>query len=185
RKFFEGFDFAMSSRPVNGGSVSIPTEKKETPKEKEIPKEKEKISSASLNAEQLAKEFSVYNLILAYRKKGHLIAKTNPIRERKDRGANLDLKYFGLSEDDLSKEFESGKFIGLGKVSLKKIVEHLVKCYAHHVGVEYNSLINQEKIDWLEKEVETTILKPFSLDQRSRILEKRNQGVMFEKFLHT
>ena len=171
RKFFEGFDFAISHTTDNGTSAPLSDEKKSV--------------STSLNTQQLTKEFSVYNLILAYRKKGHLIAKTNPIRERKDRGANLDLKYFGLNDDDLNAEFESGRFIGLGRTSLKKILEHLTKCYAYHVGVEYNSLINQEKIDWLEKEVETTILNPFSLDQRRRILEKLNQGVMFEKFLHT
>ena len=47
------------------------------------------------------KEIRVYRLILGYRNKGHLIADTNPIRKRKDRGANLDLAFFGLSEADL------------------------------------------------------------------------------------
>lgn len=167
RKFFEGFDFAINYAADNGHEVA------------------EKKSASAVDLSSLTKEFSVYNIILAYRKKGHLIAKTNPIRERKDRGANLELKYFGLNEGDLDTEFQAGKSIGLGKTSLKNILEHLQKCYAHHVGVEYNSLINQEKIDWLEKEIETTILKPFSLGQRRRILEKLNQGVIFEKFLHT
>lgn len=168
RKFFEGFDFAVSSHAVNGAPASAA-----------------KAVAGPVNIQQLTKEFSVYSLILAYRKKGHLIAKTNPIRERKDRGADLELKYFGLGENDLNEEFEAGKFIGLEKASLKKIIEQLIKCYAYHVGVEYDSLINPEKIDWLEKEVETTIRQPFTLDQRRRILEKLNQGVMFEKFLHT
>lgn len=170
RKFFEGFDFAISHVTGNG---NIATEKI--------------VSSLSIpvDASQLAKEFAVYNLILAYRKKGHLVAKTNPIRERKDRGANLDLKYFWLSDNDLNVEFEAGKFVGLEKASLQIILDHLKKCYAYHVGVEYNSLINQTKIDWLEKEVETTLLQPFSLEQSRRILEKLNQGVVFEKFLHT
>jgi 2-oxoglutarate dehydrogenase E1 component len=171
RKFFEGFDFAMSSQATNGASMPV------SPGEKTV--------SVSLDSTQLAKELAVYNLILAYRKKGHLIAKTNPIRERKDRGANLDLKYFGLSNDDLNFEFEAGKFTGLGKTTLKNILEHLQKCYAHHVGVEYHSLVNQERIDWLEKEVETTVLQTFSIEQRRRIFEKLNQGVIFEKFLHT
>ena len=69
----------------------------------------------------------------------------------------MNLKYFGLKDEDLNTEFEAGKFIGLGRTSLQNIIKSFTKCYAHHVGVEYNSLINQTKIDWLEKEVETTI----------------------------
>src|SRR5881628_129985 len=84
--------------------------------------------------------------MLAYRKKGHLIAKTNPIRERKNRGANLDLKYFGLSEGDLQQSFASGQFIGLGTTSLQKIIEKLNSIYAGHVGVEYQYMNNQNRV---------------------------------------
>src|SRR5262249_4235635 len=82
RKFFEGFDFAVSStKPTNGNGAAI-TEKKE-------------ISAEPAAAVDWLKEIQVYRMILGYRNKGHLIAKTNPIRERKDRGANLDLSFFG------------------------------------------------------------------------------------------
>ena len=80
KKFFEGFDFAVSnvSTPVNG--------------QKSVAGEKSSASSVDWS-----KEIGVYRLITKYRSKGHLIAKTNPIRERIDRGADLDLKHFGLS----------------------------------------------------------------------------------------
>ena len=80
RKFFEGFDFAISNG-VNGHAVAVT----------------EPATNFAVDANQLGKEFAVYNLILAYRKNGHLVANTNPIRKRKDRGANLDLNFFGLS----------------------------------------------------------------------------------------
>ena len=168
RKFFEGFDFAQSSGNFNGKNIAEKTEVKT-------------ISDLS----QLPKEFAVYNLILAYRKKGHLAANTNPIRPRKDRGANLEINYFGLDEADLNTEFESTNFAGLGRTTLRKLIEHLKKVYTNHVGIEYNSLINETRIEWLEKEIETTLLLPLSIEKQRRILEKLNQGVMFEKFLHT
>ncbi len=165
RRFFEGFDFAVSQgRPTNGTADA-------------------KTGSAVVT--NLDKEFSVYQLIQAYRKKGHLEAKTNPIRERKDRGANLELKNFGLADSDLNTEFEAGKFIGLGKTSLKNIVDHLVKCYASNVGVEYSALNKMDRIEWLAKAVEKEFFNPLPLEQKKRILEKLNQGVIFEKFLHT
>ncbi|HQY18029.1 MAG TPA: 2-oxoglutarate dehydrogenase E1 component [Ferruginibacter sp.] len=167
RKFFEGFDFAVSSNiaaPAKNGSLITP---------------------AAVSTSNLDKEFSVYRLISAYRKKGHLIADTNPIRERKDRHANLSLEFFGLSDTDLHTEFEAGKFISLGKATLGKILEKLNKIYAQHVGIEISSLNNEKKINWLTQAMEVRFEEVPSLDQRKRILEKLNEAVMFEKFLHT
>ncbi|MGZ5253557.1 MAG: 2-oxoglutarate dehydrogenase E1 component [Flavitalea sp.] len=165
RRFFEGFDFAISQGSPTNGTADL--------------------KAGSSVVTNLDKEFSVYQLIQAYRKKGHLIADTNPIRERKDRGANLALSNFGLSENDLLTSFEAGKFIGLGKTTLKTIVDHLVKCYASSVGVEYAALNRMERIEWLANEVEKKFFQPMPLEQKQRILEKLNQGVIFEKFLHT
>jgi len=164
RKFFEGFDFAVSN--ANGKSKTA------------------SIAAAPEKADQL-KELAVYQLILAYRNKGHLIAKTNPIRERKDRKANLDLKYFNLDEKDLETEFYAGKFVGLGKVTLQAIINHLKKCYTGSLGMEFGSLNDSEKIDWIIDAVENKMLQPVPLEQKRRILQKLNEGVMFEKFLHT
>jgi 2-oxoglutarate dehydrogenase complex dehydrogenase (E1) component-like enzyme len=71
------------------------------------------------------KEIRVYRLILGYRNKGHLLAKTNPIRTRKDRGANLELSFFGLSEADMDTTYQAGNLIGLGATSLRNILAHL------------------------------------------------------------
>ncbi|MEI9933942.1 MAG: 2-oxoglutarate dehydrogenase E1 component [Ferruginibacter sp.] len=170
RRFFEGFDFAVTNGKgyTNGNVNGVATN-----------------GAAVVGSAQLEKEFSVYQLIRAYRQKGHLIADTNPIRQRKDRHANLQLENFGLSDADLSIEFEAGKFVGLGKTSLKNIVEHLKKCYTTHIGIEFSSLNSRKKIDWLIDAVEKRMLQTVSLDQKKRILQKLNEGVMFEKFLHT
>ncbi len=161
RKFFEGFDFAISSQ--NGHAKA----------------------GGEISTVGLDKEFAVFQLINAYRKKGHLVAKTNPIRERKDRHANLDLSYFGLDDNDLQTQFVAGKFAGLGKATLQDILAKLKKCYTSSVGIEFDSLNDKKKIDWIIDAVENTMLEPVPLDQKRRILQKLNEGVMFEKFLQT
>ncbi|MBS1927873.1 MAG: 2-oxoglutarate dehydrogenase E1 component [Bacteroidetes bacterium] len=166
RKFFEGFDFAVTQ----GRNGSKPGEA--------IP-----ISDAVVT--NLDKEFGVYGLIQAYRQRGHLIAKTNPIRERKDRTPSLRLSDFGLTEADLDTVFSAGKFIKLENASLREILAKLTRVYASHVGVQYGTIRRQERIQWLYDQVEEEFTKPLSLDQRKRILQKLNEGVMFEKFLHT
>ncbi|MEO7306057.1 MAG: 2-oxoglutarate dehydrogenase E1 component [Ferruginibacter sp.] len=174
RKFFEGFDFAVANNsistpekigtgPLNGTSASLSTS----------------------NLSNLDKEFAVFRLIRAYRKKGHLVAKTNPIRERKNRHANLELDFYGLSDADLTTNFEAGKFAGLGNTSLQNILAHLEKCYTHHVGVQIGYINDERKQEWLTNAVEKTLLEPVPLKQKKRILQKLNEGVMFEKFLHT
>jgi len=75
KKFFEGFDFAVSDT------------------RQAAPSETPKTSTASAtvtdsSAINWMKEISAYRMISDYRYKGHLIATTNPIRARKDRGAN-------------------------------------------------------------------------------------------------
>jgi 2-oxoglutarate dehydrogenase E1 component len=165
RKFFEGFDFAVTNAAGNSNGAAV--------------------SGQAVSTGQMDKEFAVYRLILAYRRKGHLIAKTNPIRERKDRKADLELSDFGLSDADLSTSFAAGKLIGLPNESLKNILAHLYKCYTHHVGVQVAYITDRKKQEWLFEAVEQTLLKPVPLQQKKRILQKLNEGVMFEKFLHT
>ncbi len=164
KKFFEGFDFAVANF---GESISATK------------------SGAPVPASGMDKEFAVFQLIAAYRKKGHLVATTNPIRERRDRKANLDLQFFGLSDQDLNQEFFAGEFVGLGKVKLSAILAHLKKCYTHNIGVELSAINDTDKLEWLTQAVEAKVLQPLAIEQKKRILQKLNEGVMFEKFLHT
>lgn len=167
RKFFEGFDFAMSHG--NGHAASKPMAGE----------------TAEAVKPDLSKEFGVFQLIQAYRKKGHLIAFTNPIRPRKDRGANLELKYFGLSESDLGSTFSAGYLIGLENSTLQQILERLQLIYTRSIGVEYDYVYRKDQVEWLEREIETTLLQPVPIEKKKIILDKLNQGVIFEKFLHT
>ena len=164
-KFFEGFDFAMQNGTVAPAQGVAST-----------------VSNVSAD---WANEIKVYRLILGYRNKGHLIATTNPIRTRKDRGANLDLAFFGLTDADLTKTFQVGSIIGLGATTLKDILAHLQKTYAQSVGVEFKYISDQQRVDWLTNELENKFSHPIPLEQKKHILEKLNQGVIFEKFLHT
>ncbi|MBL0234661.1 MAG: 2-oxoglutarate dehydrogenase E1 component [Chitinophagaceae bacterium] len=165
KKFFEGFDFAISGTVSSGQPASS--------------------SNGASESIDWSKEINVYRLILGYRNKAHLIADTNPIRKRKDRGANIELNVFGLGEKDMESEFFAGNLLGLGKTSLRKIVAHLDKCYAGHTGFEFKYISDLKKVEWLTNAIEKTMLEPVPIPRKKRILEKLNEGVMFEKFLHT
>jgi 2-oxoglutarate dehydrogenase E1 component len=154
KKFFEGFDFAVSSTS-NGTSIS-------------------------------PKELQVFYLIEEYRRKGHLLSTTNPIRPRIDRKPNLDLSFFGLNNEDLKKSFIAGKTLGLQNPTLENIVAHLQKVYCGSIGVEYHYMVKAEDRAWFQEQFENRVVNyNFPLEKKKRILEKLNQTVAFEKFLHT
>jgi len=177
RKFFEGFDFAVTQgKATNGTANGTATTTGAKPAAGVL---------TTTDGVDWKKELGAYRLILGYRNKGHLLAKTNPIRPRKDRGANLDLAFYGFTEEDLEKNFFAGNLIGLGTTPLRNILQHLQKCYAAHVGIEFKYISDQKKIDWLTTEMEKKFLTPLSLEKKKRIMGKLNEGVMFEKFLHT
>ena len=169
RKFFEGFDFAVSTQMVSSVSGAAPDIKDDT-------------SASGINWQD---EINVYRLILGYRNKGHLIAKTNPIRARKDRGAHIDPAHYGFQETDMERTFHAGNFLGLGKATLRAILAHLDKCYASSVGIEFKYISDPVKTQWLTEAIEKRFQQPLSLNKKRRALEKLNQGVMFERFLHT
>jgi 2-oxoglutarate dehydrogenase E1 component len=179
RKFFEGFDFAVAQGKAGNGVAATNGSYTSTAGTK--------AAGAMTTADGVdwKKELGAYRLILGYRNKGHLIAKTNPIRQRKDRGANLELSFYGFTDEDMDKPFFAGNLIGLGTTTLRNILQHLQKCYASHVGIEFKYISDQVKIDWLTTEMEKKFLDPLSLEKKKRILDKLNHGVMFEKFLHT
>ena len=164
KKFFEGFDFAISSNTITGA-----TSGGQTP---------------SFGGD-LDKEMAVFELIRAYRKRGHLAATTNPIRARKDRHAQLELNRFNLSDADLEKTYFAGRFVGMKDAKLKDIIARLKSLYCANIGIEYTYINDTERVHWVQKTYEELMKKPLSIDQRKRILLKLNEGVIFEKFLNT
>lgn len=159
RQFFTGFDLARA-RFGDEQTAAIP--------------------------EHVDKEFKVVNLINGYRNRGHLFTKTNPVRERRKYFPTLDIENFGLSTDDLEQTFQAGNQIGIGPAKLKDIVAHLDQTYCESVGAEYKYIRSPEVVEWLEQKMESSRNQcNFSIGEKKRMLQKLNEAVAFENFLHT
>ena len=157
RQFFAGFEFARKNYEDTG----------------EIP-------------QNVRKEFDVISLINAYRSRGHLFTQTNPVRERRKYAPTLDIENFGLGQADLETVFQAGSQLGIGASKLKDIVAHLTQTYCQSIGAEYMYIRTPEIIKWLQDKMEGSKNTPkFSLDEKKVILNKLNQAVVFENFLHT
>ncbi len=156
RAFFQGFDFGMEQQ----ADVEIP--------------------------DDVLKEFRVVKLIDAYRGSGHLFTKTNPVRKRRQYKPTLDIKNFGLDQDDLTTVFSAGDIIGIGAATLGDIIIHLERIYCESIGMEYMYIRHPERVNWIQKWINKNGNHPnFNKEQKTHILKKLNEAVTFEQFLHT
>jgi 2-oxoglutarate dehydrogenase E1 component len=131
------------------------------------------------------KEFKVIKLIDAYRKRGHLFTKTNPVRNRRNYTPTLDLENFGLSQKDLGKTFQAGNQIGIGAAKLQNIVNHLEQTYCNAIGVEYMYIPKPEVLSWLQHRMEFTKNTPdFNSQEKQHIYNHLKHAVGFEQFIH-
>jgi 2-oxoglutarate dehydrogenase E1 component len=160
RRFFEGFEFSKANYNQGVIDASIP--------------------------EAFQKEVNVLNLIGAYRQRGHLFAKTNPIRPRRLHEQPIQLENFNLNEGDSETVFQAGSRIGLGPTTLREIVDFLEKTYCGSIGAEYKFVRTPHVVDWIQSRVEQnrnhTI---FNKEEKQQIYEKLMRAVDFEAFLHT
>ena len=173
RSFFQGFDFGMATyneeNPVNYiANVASGA-----------------VESTSVS-EKLQKEFNVLKLIDGYRSRGHLFTKTNPVRDRRPSTPTLDYTNFGLSASDLNTVFDAAKVLKFEPCTLQQIIFHLENIYCQHIGVEYMYIRKPEVVDWIQNKLGVNDNLPnFSPDEKKVILNKLNQAVSFENFLHT
>ncbi|MCH7411707.1 2-oxoglutarate dehydrogenase E1 component [Belliella sp. DSM 111904] len=180
KTFFDGFEFAIAQYGEDQDGVSAPAQAK--------PAANGALATRGtiMDMEQLPKEIKVRALIHAHRSRAHLRSKTNPVRERRDRKALIDLEDFGLDQNDLNTEFQAGIEIGIGTAKLSKIIESLKTIYEGPMGFEYLYIRDPEMLDWLKTKIEKEALafNP-ATEEKKRILSKLNEAVVFENFLHT
>ena len=148
---------------------------------------KEKLAFEGVEVpDNILKEFKVVKLINAYRTRGHLFTKTNPVRDRRTYLPNLEIQNFDLSNDDLDSVFNAGEIIGVGATTLTNILIHLERIYCNSIGIEYMYIRTPERIQWIQEKLNHNSNSPdFSNNQKKQILKKTIEAVAFEKFLHT
>lgn len=153
-----------------------------TPHRWEVDEHPEQGASTTWRA---AKEASIARLINAYRTQGHLIADTDPLRQKPPRlYPELDITYYGLTIWDLDREFATGGFGGATAMPLKRILSRLRQTYCETTAIEYMHITNTDQKRWIQEYVEIPPVE-FTQDEKRRILGKLNQAEAFERFLHT
>jgi 2-oxoglutarate dehydrogenase E1 component len=173
RSFFQGFDFGMATYNEENAVEQMATYSSNS------------VASGQVS-EKVLKEFNVLKLIDGYRTRGHLFTKTNPVRDRRTYSPNLAIENFGLSSADLDTVFDAAKILGHQPATLKEIIRRLENLYCQSIGVEYMYIRKPEVVQWIQDRLNINDNLPnFNVEQKKNILDKLNEAVSFENFLHT
>ncbi|WP_432222716.1 2-oxoglutarate dehydrogenase E1 component [Flavobacterium sp. TMP13] len=178
RSFFQGFDFGMTTYGEENQT--------QAPVQQMADYAANAPADCSLVSEKLQKEFNVLKLIEGYRVRGHLFTMTNPVRDRRKSSPSLEIETFDLSSSDLNTVFDAAKILGLQSATLQEIVNHLKSVYCQHIGIEYMYIRNPGVVQWIQDKLSVNANQPsFNSSEKKNILNKLNEAVSFENFLHT
>lgn len=134
-----------------------------------------------------AAQVAVLRLINAYRYLGVRKAELDPLRRFEPPPTpELDPEHYGLTEADLTREFETGSLCGVARTTLADILQRLRTAYCGHVGIEYMHISDVARKRWLQERIESARGRfGVSTDLKKKLLKRLTDAETLEKFLHT
>ena len=131
------------------------------------------------------KQARVFELINAFRVRGHLIADLDPLGWQKVQyHPELDIETYELTIWDLDRQFITSGVGGTKTAPLREIVDHLHDYYCGKVGIEYRNIQGPEEKEWIRARVEIQP-PPAPVEVKKQILWKLISAELFERFLGT
>ncbi|ODR93602.1 2-oxoglutarate dehydrogenase subunit E1 [Methyloceanibacter stevinii] len=123
-------------------------------------------------------------LIRAYRTRGHLIAKLDPLRLI-ERGAHPELnpETYGFTSADYSRPIYIGGALGFEFADLAQVLAVLEKTYGGTIGFEYMHISDPDQRAWLQKRIEGSEIQ-FTEQGKRAILNKLIESEGSERFLN-
>ena len=133
------------------------------------------------------RERNVGRLITAYRSRGHLAAKLDPLGLTPPLNPpDLELAFHNLSERDLDTEFSTGGVGGRPRMKLRDLLALLKATYTGSIGAEFMHIADADQRRWLYERLEAAAGNyGRSKDDKRRILERLTAAEGLERYLHT
>ncbi len=124
-------------------------------------------------------------LIRAYRIRGHLHAKLDPLGlEPPKNHEELDPRSYGFTDADLDRKIFIDRVLGLEFGSIREIVAILQRTYCQTLGVEFMHISEPAQKAWIQERIEGPDKEiAFTHEGRRAILNKLIEAEGFERFL--
>ncbi len=125
-------------------------------------------------------------MIRAYRMRGHLHAKLDPlgIAAPIDDYNELSPSNYGFVEADMDRKIFIDNVLGLEYASVREMVEILERTYCSTLGVEFMHMSNPEEKSWIQQRIEGPDKAiEFTANGKKAILQKLVEAEGFEQFI--
>ena len=195
--YFEamGEDLDIVAKEINGPSWSLKKKIDIDELQKKIEQEEKIISKENttnvVSSDDLIKTHNnsirAVALIRAYRQRGHLLAKLDPLGMMKTEYLDeLHPDHYGFKKEDYNSKIYLDGVINKKHSNIREILEFLKKTYCGPIGYEYMHISNPVERKWIRDRIEKddTAIQ-FTQNGKEAILNKLIQAEGFEKFLHT
>ncbi|KAG0774465.1 hypothetical protein G6F22_014035 [Rhizopus arrhizus] len=133
------------------------------------------------------RERNVGRLITAYRSRGHLDARLDPLGLTTPVNTpDLGLPFHSLSDGDLNSEFSTGGVGGQPRMKLRDLLARLKATYTGSIGAEFMHISEVEQRQWIYKKLEAAGGNyQLDADTQRRTLERLTAAEGLERYLHT
>ena len=194
--YFEGIgdELNIIIKEINGPSwgskkkIDIDELQKKIEEEENVPKKNytEVIKSKDLIKSNI-NSIRAVALIRAYRQRGHLLAKLDPLEMMQTEYLDeLHPEYYGFKKEDYKEKIYLDGVINKEHSTVREILIFLNKIYCGPIGYEYMHISNPIERKWLRERIENDKnALQFTKNGKDAILNKLIQAEGFEKFLHT
>ncbi|MEI7728524.1 MAG: 2-oxoglutarate dehydrogenase E1 component [Verrucomicrobiota bacterium] len=126
----------------------------------------------------------VDRLVRAFRVRGHMQARLDPLSEWVPHVPELDPQYYGFSYEDMNRPFFFENLHKLKRVPLREIVQELRKIYCGAIGFQFLHIDDLHMRHWIQQRIEhlehEIIL---SRTKQLRILTRLTDAVVLEQFI--
>jgi 2-oxoglutarate dehydrogenase E1 component len=137
----------------------------------------------------------VNRLVSAFRQRGHLRAKVNPLQYQEGGGApesryipeDIQLDFYRFTQGQLAESFSCAHFSGKQSLQLESLIQELEQVYCGAIGFETTHILSQEKRSWLTQRIESRLVNgsyQLTDGQRRHRLQKIIEAELMESELH-
>ncbi|MDA0204791.1 MAG: 2-oxoglutarate dehydrogenase E1 component [Acidobacteria bacterium] len=141
-------------------------------------------TSTGLVSSAVGLQDRVDKVVRAYRVRGHMIARMDPLGLPRSSPPELDASYYGIWDPDLDQTISADTLSGCDADTPRKVIERLRETYCRSIGVQFMHIDDLTEREWLQKRMEGSGNRlQLSRGRQLRILTRLTDAVIFEEFI--
>jgi len=143
------------------------------------------VNTSPVELEQmLLLQHRVDRMVRAYRTRGHILAKVDPLSNFVPYVPQLDPQFHGFTGGDMNREFYLETLRRDGRIPLREIIRRLREIYCGAIGVQYMHIDDLRVRHWLQDRLERLPGEgELSREIQLRILTRLTDAIVFEQFI--